>query len=74
MDTVGNVNHTVSIVGYLKFDSNYKKGLFLKLKPSNIIWSPSVGEGLVYRVDTVFYTIRYTDNTGKLNITDWCAK
>ena len=37
MDTVGNVNHTVSIVGYLKFDSNYKKGLFLKLKPSNII-------------------------------------
>ena len=26
MDTVGNVNHAVSIVGYWIFDSNYKKG------------------------------------------------
>ena len=35
METVGNVNHAVSIVGYWIFDSNYKKSLLLKLESLN---------------------------------------
>ena len=29
MDSLGNVNHAISVVGYWKFDSNYKKVLVL---------------------------------------------
>ena len=29
MDSLGNVNHAISIVGYWIFDSNYKKYFFL---------------------------------------------
>ena len=29
MDSLGNVNHAISIVGYWIFDSNYKKALYL---------------------------------------------
>ena len=29
MDSLGNVNHAIIIVGYWIFDSNYKKALFL---------------------------------------------
>ena len=29
MDSLGNVNHAISIVGYSIFDSNYRKALFL---------------------------------------------
>ena len=28
MDSLGNVNHAISIVGYSIFDSNYRKALF----------------------------------------------
>ena len=44
MDTLGNFNHTVSIVGYWVFDSDYKKALLLALDSLNLICSPSVGE------------------------------
>ena len=29
MDSLGNVNHYISVVGYYIFDSNYKKSLVL---------------------------------------------
>ena len=29
MDSLGNVNHAISVVGYWIFDSNYKKALCL---------------------------------------------
>ena len=29
MDSLGNVNHTTSVVGYWIFDSNYKKALVI---------------------------------------------
>ena len=29
MDSLGNVNHAISIIWYWIFDSNYKKALFL---------------------------------------------
>ena len=30
MDSLGNVNHAISVVGYWIFDSNYEKALCLK--------------------------------------------
>ena len=30
MDSLGNVNHAISVVGYWIFDSNYKKAFFLQ--------------------------------------------
>ena len=44
MDTLGNVNHDISIVGYWIFDSNYKKSLHLTRESLNLIFYPSVGE------------------------------
>ena len=70
MDSVGNVNNAVSIVIYWIFDSNYKKALPLTLNSLNIICSPSVGKGMFAIFESVFHAVRYTNNTGKLNISD----
>ena len=37
IDTVGNLNHAVSIVGHWIFDSKYKNALLLTAKPLNLI-------------------------------------
>ena len=37
MDTVGNLNHALSIVGHCILDSNYKRALPLTKKSLNII-------------------------------------
>ena len=39
MDTVGNVNHAVIIVGYWIFESNYRKALPLTTESLNVICS-----------------------------------
>ena len=44
IDSLGNVNHDISIVGYWIFDSNYKQALFLTRESLDIIFSPSVSE------------------------------
>ena len=44
MDSLGNVNCAISIVGHWIFDSNYKKALCLTQWSLDIILSPSVGE------------------------------
>ena len=44
METLGNVNHAISIVGYWIFDSNYEKALPLTRESFDLICSPSVGE------------------------------
>ena len=71
MDSVGNVNHTVSIVGYWIFGSNYKKALPLTIHSLNIIFSPLVGEGIFSVFESVFHAVRYINNTGKPNISDY---
>ena len=68
MDIVENVNHAVSILGYCIFDSNIKNLLPLTLDSLNIVCSPSVGKGMFAVFETVFHTVRYIKNTGKLNI------
>ena len=59
MDSLGNVNHAISIVGHWIFDSNYKKALCLTQELLDIICSPSIGEELVATFRSVFYAVRY---------------
>ena len=44
MDSIGNVNHAIIVVGYWIFDSNYKKSLVLNMSSLDNICDPSVGE------------------------------
>ena len=44
IDSLGNVNHGISVVGYWLFDSNYKKVLVLNMASLDMIYAPSVGE------------------------------
>ena len=44
MDSLGNVNHAISVVGYRIFDSNYKKALVLNRESLDMICAPSVSE------------------------------
>ena len=44
MDSLGNVNHTISVVGYWIFDSNYEKSLVVNRSSLDMICAPCVGE------------------------------
>ena len=44
IDTLRNLNHDISKVGYCIFDSNYEKSLFLTKESLDLVCSPSVGE------------------------------
>ena len=44
MDSLGNVNHAISVLGYWIFDSNYEKALVLNRASLDMICYPSVGE------------------------------
>ena len=44
MESLGNVNHAISIVGNWIFDSNYKKALCLTQELLDLICSPSIGK------------------------------
>ena len=44
MDSLGNMNHAIIIVGHWIFDSNYEKALCLTQVLINLICSPSIGE------------------------------
>ena len=44
VDSLGNMNHAISIVGYWIFDSNYEKSPCLTQESVDIICSASVGE------------------------------
>ena len=59
MDSLGNVNHAIIIVGHWIFDSKYNKVLCLAQAWMDLICSPSVGEELVATFRSIFYTGRY---------------
>ena len=59
MDSLGNLNHTISIVGNWIFDSKYKKAICLTQESSDIICSPSVGEEKFAMFRSVFHAVRY---------------
>ena len=44
MDSLGNVNHAISVVGKWIFDSNYEKSIVLNRASLDMICAPSVGE------------------------------
>ena len=44
MDSLVNVNHAISFVGYWIFDSKYNKALVLNRASLEMICAPSVGE------------------------------
>ena len=44
MNSIGNVNHSISVVGNWIFDSNYERALVLNKASLDMICAPSVGE------------------------------
>ena len=58
MDSVGNVNHAVSILGNWIFESKYKNALPLTIYSLNLICSTFEGEGTFGVFETVFHAVR----------------
>ena len=54
MDTLGNDNYAISILGYWIFDSNCEKSLCLKRESLDLMSSPSVFKEQVVIFDSVF--------------------
>ena len=68
MDSLGNVNHAIVVVCSWIFYSNYEQALFLTRESLDLICSPSVGEELVVKLETVFFAVRYMWEPGNLKI------
>ena len=68
MDSLGNVNHAISVVGSWIFDSNYEISLVLNKASLDMIFAPSVGEEQKAIFDKVYYAVRYILNEAKLKI------
>ena len=49
MDSLGNVNHAISVVGSWIFDSNYEIALVLNKESLDMIYVPSVGYTTLFR-------------------------
>ena len=54
MDSIGNANHTISVLEYWIFESNYEKALVLNRESLDIICSLYFGEEQVATFETVF--------------------
>ena len=59
MNSLGHVNHAISIVGHWIFYSNNKKAHFLTKESLDLISSPSIGEEQVEAFRSVLYSVRY---------------
>ena len=59
MDSLGNVNHAISVVGNWVFDSNYEKAIVLNRASLDMICAPYVGEEQDYIFESVFTAVRY---------------
>ena len=66
MDSLGNVNHAISVVGNWIFDSNYEKALVLNRASLDMICAPFVGEEQDVIFETVFTAVRYIYNGAQL--------
>ena len=58
MDSLGNVNHDISVVGNWIFDSNYEKSLVLNMASLDMIYTPSVGEEQASKFELEFTSFR----------------
>ena len=59
MDSLVNLNHSISVVGYWIFYSNYNKSLVLNRESLDMICAPYVGEEQADKFETVFSAVRY---------------
>ena len=66
MDSLGNVNHAISVFGNWIFESNYEKALFLNRASLDMICAPYVGEGQAAKFELVFTAVRYIFSATKL--------
>ena len=66
MDSIGHVNHVISVVGNWIFDSNYERAPVLNKASLDMICAPSVGEEQNAIFEKVFYAVRYIFNEAKL--------
>ena len=66
MDSLGNVNHAISVFGYWILDSNYEKSLVLNRSSLDMICAPSIGEEQAFKFKTVFTAVRYICSAAKL--------
>ena len=66
MNSLGNVNHAISVVGKWLFDSNYEKALVLNRESLEIICAPSVGEEQAAKFESIFTAVRYIYSGAKL--------
>ena len=66
MESLGNMNHAISVVGYWIFDSNYEKALCLTHELLDIICSTPIEEELVATFISEFYAVRYSWSPGNL--------
>ena len=66
MESLGNLNCSISIVGNWIFDSNYEKTLFFTQESSDIIFYPSIGEEIISMLQSVFYAVIYRWAPGNL--------
>ena len=62
MDSLVNVNHSMSVVGNWIFYSNYEKSLFLKRASLDMICNPSIGEEQDAIFESVLNAVRYIDS------------
>ena len=66
MESLGNVNHAISVVGSWIFDSNYERALVLNKESLDIICAPSIGEEQADKFELVFTAVRYIFSAGQL--------
>ena len=65
MDSLGSVNHDISVVVSWIFDSNYERALVLNKASLDMICAPSVGEEQHAISEKVYYAVRYICNDAK---------
>ena len=66
MDSLGNVNHAISVVGGWIFDSNYERALVLNKESLDMICAPSIGEEQAARFEKPYYAVRFISKEAKL--------
>ena len=65
MNSLGNVNHAISVVGSWIFDLNCERALVLNKSSLDMICAPSIGEEQNSIFENVYYSVRYISNEAK---------
>ena len=66
MNSLGNVNHAISVVGNWIFESNYEELLVLNMASLGMICAPSIGEEQSSKFEIVFTSVRYISSEAQL--------